>query len=73
MEPEHILAASMFSLLGIGLCAQGMQSMGGCVARAAPIIVLGLLLLISMVMMVALQGHLSSSSTKAWRVDDDDA
>ena len=71
MQPEHILAASMLSLLAIGLCAQGMQSMGGRVARAAPVVILGLLLVVTMVMMASLQGQLSPG-TAGWRVDDVD-
>ena len=36
MEPEHIVAVSMLSLLGIGSVAQMMQQRGGATARAAP-------------------------------------
>ena len=65
VEPESALAISMCALLCLGGLAQYMQSRGGKLARAAPVIVLSLLLLISASGMLVLSGSLSSSSD--WR------
>ena len=58
LQPEHVLAVSMFSLLALGGLAQYMQSRGGAVARYAPVVVLAFLLLISIGGMWALTGSL---------------
>ena len=60
MEPHTILAVSMVSMLGIGMLSQLLQSRGGTLARAAPVIVLGLIIVISLGVMVSLQGMLSA-------------
>lgn len=60
LQPEHILAISMFSLLGLGLVAQGMRQCGGRCARMAPVVVLALLLLVSLVSLSAMSSMLSS-------------
>ena len=63
LEPEHILAISMFTLLGIGFCAQQMQQCGGRAARMMPVMILAALLLISVCGMVLLS---SSLTTPEW-------
>ena len=60
MEPHNILAVSMVSMLGIGMLSQLLQSQGGALARAAPAIVLGLIIVISLGVMISLQGLLSA-------------
>ena len=61
IEPSTILAISMFSLLALGLLAQFLQSRGGKVARYAPVIVLGLLLIISVLGMLTLSSMLDAT------------
>ena len=60
-EPATILAVSMVSLLALGFCAQLMQQRGGAIARAAPFIILTLLVIISVAGMITLQVGLSSA------------
>ena len=62
VEPEGALAISMCALLCLGGLAQYLQSRGGKLARAAPLIVLFLLLLISVSGMIFLGGSLSSTT-----------
>jgi hypothetical protein len=59
LEPEHVLAISMLSLLALGALAQFMQTRGGSVARAAPVVILSLLLMVSAGGMLAIGGTLS--------------
>ena len=54
----------MTALLVLGAVAQCMQSKGGAVAKAAPLVVLSLLLIISIGGMAALSGSLSAND---WR------
>ena len=60
LEPEHVLGISMVALLMLGGLAQYMQSRGGRIARAAPSVILALLLLVSVGGMIALGGALAS-------------
>ena len=64
LEPEHVLAVSMFALLALGGLAQFLQTRGGRAARAAPVVVLALLLIVSVAGMVALGGALSASDMR---------
>ena len=61
MEPEHVLAGSMVSLLLIGMLAQLLRSYGGAVARAAPFLILVLMVAVAFVTMASLQQLLSTA------------
>ena len=58
VEPAQVVAASMAALLCIGLMAQLMRQQGGAMARATPIVILGLLIFVSAAMMAVLQREL---------------
>ena len=55
IEPEHLLAYSMFSLIALGLVAQLMQQQGGKTARATPYVTVALLIVIVTFGVVMLQ------------------
>ena len=68
VEPAQFIGVIMFSFLALGGLAQFMQSQGGRIARATPVIVLGLLMLMSLAGMVVLSSSLSSEPN--WRPAD---
>ena len=69
IEPEHILAGSMCTLLVLGMCAQVGIAAGGAVGRATkPIVLLALLVLVCVVGMVGLWGTLELEDTRSnWK------
>lgn len=64
MEPEHVLAFSMLSLLFIGLVSQLLQQRGGKIARAAPFVVIVAVLIITTICMAGLSNTLAAH---AWQ------
>ena len=66
MEVQHLLAFSMLSLLGVGMLSQYMQQRGGWWSRAAPVVILFLLVFIVTGVLIALQLMLADAGE--WEV-----